>query len=53
MDLEKTRIVPRLQAREEALSHWRYEGEYSFYNPAKPFRAEHPGQPFPPVGGRV
>ena len=44
MDLEKTCIIPRLQQHEEALSHWRYEGEYSFYNPAKPFRAEHPNQ---------
>ena len=45
MDLEKTRIVLRLQRHEEILSRWRYEGEYAFYNAREPFRAEHPDQP--------
>ena len=45
MELEKTRIVPRLERHEEILSRWRYEGEYAFYNPQEPFRAEHPDRP--------
>ena len=45
MDLKETRIIPRLQKHEEVLSRWRYEGAYSFYNPAEPFYAAFPDQP--------
>lgn len=45
MELEKTRIVPRLERHEEILSRWRYEGEYAFYDLQEPFRAEHPDRP--------
>ncbi len=38
---ERTKIVPRLEKHEEAISRWRYEGEYAFYNP-EPFQAEYP-----------
>ena len=38
---EQTKIVPRLEKHEEAISRWRYEGEYAFYNP-EPFQAEYP-----------
>ncbi|MDE6997841.1 MAG: GNAT family N-acetyltransferase [Oscillospiraceae bacterium] len=45
MNLGETWIVPRLQRHEEAISRWRYGGEYAFYNRREPFRAECPDQP--------
>ncbi len=39
--LETAQIAPRLEKHAEAISRWRYEGEYAFYNP-EPFHAEHP-----------
>ena len=42
MCFEETRIVPRRQRHEEAISRWRYEGVYAFYNCSEPFRAEDP-----------
>lgn len=44
MELKGARIVPRLQRHEEVLSRWWYEGAYAFYNPEKPYQAEHPDQ---------
>ena len=35
---EGARIVPRLQKHEEAISLWRYEGPYAFYNAPEPYR---------------
>ena len=42
---EGARIVPRLQKHEEAISLWRYEGPYAFYNAPEPYRALRPGEP--------
>lgn len=39
------RIVPRLQKHEEAISLWRYEGPYAFYNAPEPYRVLHPDEP--------
>ena len=40
--LKEAKIALRLEKHEEAISLWRYEGEYAFYNVKEPFRAEHP-----------
>lgn len=45
MKLEEARIVPRLQRHEAAISRWRYEGAYAFYNAKESVTAEHPDQP--------
>ena len=43
--LEAAKIAPRLEKHAAAISRWRYEGEYAFYNAEEPFRAEHPDRP--------
>ena len=43
--LKEAKIALRLEKHEAAISLWRYEGEYAFYNMKEPFRAEHPDQP--------
>ena len=45
MKWEEARIVPRLQRHEAAISRWRYEGVYSFYNAEEAVSAERPDQP--------
>jgi len=44
INVKETQIVPRQQEHEEAMSRWKYEGKYAFYNPEGSLQAEHPGQ---------
>lgn len=48
MNFDETRLTPRLERHEEAISLWKYGGEYAFYNAEEPFHAAHPEEAVDP-----